>query len=648
MKDYLGYIIARFFSFIFCLLPLRTGLFIGRRLGTLAFWLNKKRRMLAYVNLKAAFSAEKGPAELRKLTEGVYQNLGCLLVEVLRFPKVDNAYIKKYISFEGLESLKVARAKGNGTIILTGHFGNWELLSLTGGVLNYPISVLAREQKHTRLNDLLNSYRQMAGCKVIKKGLSTRNLIKALKSNEIVGILTDQDAGKLGTFVDFFGRPTSTHSGAFVFAEKTGSTILPAFIVRENGPYHKIDVLNPIDFTKTGDSKKDVESGVQEFSRILESYVRKYPSQWLWVHKRWKSTPQRNIVILNDTKAGHLNQGIAVAQIIQKYRIDKGHAPEHTKYEVVDVKYRKGSGRGMLTIAGNFSSSHCQGCMACMRMSLTKASYDKLMAVHADIVISCGASLAPVNVLMAKENNAKSVIIMRPSLIGLKKFNLAIIPRHDRPKRAKNVLVTIGAPNRITDELIQGEAKRIAAQFGLPQAKARIGLLIGGSNPDYEMGMSRIKEVIAGVKAVSQELKADIIVTTSRRTPKAVEEALKAELSGFPRCRLLVIANEKNIEGVVPAILGLCDVVLVSGESISMISEAATSGKHVIVFPLKKKAHNKTRHDELVSELKDLGYIHVADAGEAGSTAKRLLGAEERPKRLNDYDRIYNAIGGLL
>ncbi|MCM8782663.1 MAG: lysophospholipid acyltransferase family protein, partial [Candidatus Omnitrophica bacterium] len=359
MKDYLGYIAAKFLSFIFCLLPLRFSLFLGRGIGVLAFFINKKRRVVAYTNLKAAFCKEKGPAELRGLVKKVYQNLGQVLIEVLRFPVINSRYIQKFISIKGLKRLKEIMAQNKGIIILTGHFGNWELSSLIGGFLGFPISVLAREQKHTQLNELLNSYRQMAGCKVIKKGLSTRQLIKALQSGEIVGILADQDAGKLGIFVNFFGRPTSTHSGAFIFARKTGALILPTFIVREKGPYHRIDLLEPIKLKNNQDSDVDIYSAIQEFSNVLESYVRRYPSQWLWVHKRWKSTPQRPILILNDGKPGHLNQSIAVANIIQKYRQDKGTSVENTPYRIVDVRYKNNFLKTLLKICSNFSSSNC-------------------------------------------------------------------------------------------------------------------------------------------------------------------------------------------------------------------------------------------------------------------------------------------------
>jgi len=635
MIDYLGYILLRLLSFVFCLLPVRTGLFIGRQFGSFVFILNRKRAAIAYVNLKAAFCGEKGPQEIKRIARGVYQNLGQILVEVLRFPALNKEYINKYVSIEGAERVYEARARNKGAIMLTAHFGNWELLSHVGGNLGFPLSVLAREQKHTRLNELLNSYREISGSRVIKKGLATRELIKALRANEIIGILGDQDAGKLGAFVNFFGRPASTHNGAFVFAEKTGAPVLPAFIIRQNGPYHQLKVLEPV-------------SSIQAFSNTLETYVRQFPAQWLWAHKRWKSTPARSIIILSDGKQGHLNQSVAVAEIIQKLRQDKGYSPENTSYKIIDVKYKNRVSRFLLNCCGSLSSSACQGCMRCVKFCLKEESYKALINAWGDIIISCGASLAPVNIFLARELKARNIVIMKPGLADLKRFNLAIVPRHDKPKARKNVLVTTGSPNRITGTLIQKKAARFSSFLNLKKEN-RLGLILGGDNPDYKMEPELIKKVISQIKFISGKLDLEILATTSRRTPQNVESLLKDELAGFAGCRLLVVANEKNIEGAIPAILGLCKVVIVSGESISMISEAASSGKEVLVFALKKRKSGKqTRHETLVAELNKSGNIKLTEAGNLSQEIVNSVNVKSAAKRLNDYDKIYNAVGGLL
>lgn len=634
MIDSLGYILVRFLSLLFCAVPAPASLFIARYLGALVYLINRKRRSIAYTNLKAAFCGEKGPAEIRRIVKGVYQNLAQVFVELLRFPATDDEYISRFISISGLDRVGAARSAGKGVIILAAHFGNWELPGLVGGRKGFPITVLAREQKHTRLNELLNSYRALSGSKVIKKGLATRELIKALRANEIIGILGDQDAGKLGTLVNFFGRPASTHAGAFVFAEKTGAPIIPIFMIRQKGPYHRLEVLEPVD-------------SARKFSATLEEYARRFPEQWLWVHKRWKSTPHRSIVILNDSKPGHLNQSLAVGAAIQKLREDRGYKPEDTACKIIDVKYKSGFSKALLALCGLFCSRGCQGCMACVRFCLDEKSYKAVITSYADIVISSGSSLAPLNIFLARECSAKNVVIMKPGLAALRNFTLAVIPAHDRPKRAKNILVTAGAPNRITREQIKNESERFLSLLNL-KAVPRLALILGGDNADFQMDTGLMREVIAQVKSVSMKFGVEILATSSRRTPADVEKLLKDEFAANPACRLLIIANENNMEGAIPAFLGLCDVILVSGESMSMVSEAASSGKAVLVFSLKKKHNKATRHEALARELSGAGYIKLLNADKIAEGLEAALSSKTTVRRLNDYEKIYNAAGALV
>jgi len=633
MIDSLGYILVRFLSLLFCAMPASAGLFIARRFGTLIYLINRKRRSIAYANLKAAFCREKSPAEIKRIVKGVYQNLAQVFIELLRFPVTDDNYISKFISTNGLDRVGAARSGGKGVIILAAHFGNWELPSLVGGRKGFPVTVLAREQKHTRLNELLNSYRALSGSKVIKKGLATRELIKALRANEIIGIMGDQDAGKLGTLVNFFGRPASTHPGAFVFAEKTGAPIIPIFMIRQKGPYHRLEVLEPVD-------------SAQKFSAMLEEYARKFPKQWLWVHKRWKSTPHRSIIILNDSKPGHLNQSLAVGAAIQKLREDRGYKPEDTACKIIDVKYKSGFSKVLLALCSRFCSRGCQGCMACVRFCLDEKSYKEVISSYADIVISCGSSLAPLNIFLTRECNAKNVVIMKPGLVSLGKFTLAIIPDHDRPKPAKNILVTAGAPNRITQEQIKKESEKFLSLLNL-KAVPRLALILGGDNADFQMDIGLMREVIAQIKSVSKKFGMEILATSSRRTPADVEKLLKDEFAAYPNCKLLIIANEKNMEGAIPAFLGLCDAVLVSGESMSMVSEAASSGRAVLVFPLKKKHNKPTRHENLAQELSRTGHIKLLNADKIAEGLEAALSSKTAAKRLNDYEKIYNAVGVL-
>ncbi|MBI5124544.1 MAG: mitochondrial fission ELM1 family protein, partial [Candidatus Omnitrophica bacterium] len=459
MIDYIASILVRGLNIIFNFIPIKANLFIGRRLGAIAFFINKKRRLIAYANLKAAFAKEKSPRELRAITKKVYEHMVETFAEILSLTKVIKPYVNKDVEVVNMERIENAGKSGRGTILLTAHFGDWELSSLVSAMKDFPITVLAREQKMKRLNELLNRLRESKGCRVVRKGMSTKNILKELHRKNMVGILSDQDAGKSGTFVDFFGRPTSAHIGPFEIARHTGAIILPNFIVRTNGPFHKLYLEEYIE-TKEVKTHEDLKKGLQKYMSLLEAYIRKYPDQWLWLHKRWKSTPKRTILVLNDGKAGHLNQSLTVARKIQEARTTQNYRVEDTSIVIVDVKYKNKFFKLLLLLSSALANWRCHGRMRSMKLCLEKETYENLMRAYAEFVVSCGSGLSGVNIFMAKENNAKNIVIMKPGVpFGLRKFNFVITPRHDRIPRRKNVITTALAPNLVDDNALKEAAE---------------------------------------------------------------------------------------------------------------------------------------------------------------------------------------------
>ncbi|MFH1189439.1 MAG: ELM1/GtrOC1 family putative glycosyltransferase [Candidatus Omnitrophota bacterium] len=646
MIDFAAYVLVRSLNLIFGVLPVSFALWLGRRFGIAAFWVNKKRRLVAYANLKAAFAGEKTPRELRAMTKRVYQNMVQTFMEVLNLTKVDRRYADKYIEVVNMERIRDASLSGRGTILLTAHFGNWELSSLVSAAVGYPIMVLVREQKMRRLNGLLNRLRESNGCKVIRKGMDVKNLIKALREKNIVGILADQDAGKNGVLVDFFGRPTSSHSGSLEIAKHTDSLILPAFIVRTKGPYHKLYLEEYIDFRNT-QSPDAVRENLQRYMKVLEKYVREYPDQWLWLHKRWKSTPVKTVLVLSDGKAGHLNQSLAIARQIQKVRVSQGYKEEETRISVVDVKYKSALARAALEISAKFATWRCHGLMRCMETCLEKGSYDTLMKSYSDYIVSCGSVTAPANVFMAKENNAKNIIIMKPGAIGLRQFSLAIIPKHDKPPKRKNVVTTTLAPNLIDRDSMREHGARLRDQVNI-EKNTVLGALIGGGNPEFAMTKDMANKAISGMIEFCKAYDADLLLTTSRRTPKEVEALIKERLSKHSFCKLMVIANEKNMEGAVAGILDICDIVTVSGESVSMVSEAIHSGKKVVVFDLEKKNSRITKYERVLDSLEREGYLSRAHPADLGTRLDKVWRTVRAIKKVDDRDRTLEAVKGLL
>ena len=646
MIDFVAYVLVRTLNIVLSVLPISFSLWLGRRFGVVAFWVNKKRRLIAYANLKAAFAGEKSPQELRAITKRVYQNMVQTLMEVLNLTRVNKKYVEKYIEIANVERIRDAAQSGRGTILLTAHFGDWELSSLVSSVIGFPITVLVREQKMKRLNELLNRLRESNGCKVIRKGMDVKNLIRALREKNIVGILADQDAGKNGMFVDFFGRPTSSHSGPMEMAKHTDSIVLPVFIARIKGAYHKVYLEDYIDF-RGNNSADPVKDSLQRYMSLLEKYIRQYPDQWLWLHKRWKSTPVKTILVLSDGKAGHLNQSLAIAKQIQRVRVEKGYKELDTKIVVVEVKYKSKRSKTLLAIAAKFATWRCHGIMKSMKSCLEKDSYDALMRTYSDFVVSCGSTTAPANVFMAKENNAQNVVIMKPDIIGLGQFSLAIIPKHDKPPARKNVVTTTLAPNLIDKDSMRNYGEKLNGLVNIEKSIV-LGAMFGGDNQEFAMTKDMANKAVSGLIEFCKAYDADLLLTTSRRTPKEVEALIKDRLSRYSFCKLMVIANEKNIEGAPAGILDMCDIVAVSGESVSMVSEAIHSGKKVVVFNLEKKTKTVTKYERVLDSLEREGYINCAHPADLGTRLDKVWRTLRAIKSVDDRDRISEAVKRLL
>jgi len=647
LADYILCLIAKFFSAVLSIMPVGAALALGRAFGRFAYFANFKRSRVAYSNMRAAFSKEKEPSVIRRDTIRLYQNFGETLVEILRIPRVNRTYVDKYVLIENRHNFDKALEKGRGIIFLTGHFGNWELLSIASALKEFPLMVLAREQKMKRLNDALNGIRESRGCKVIKKGMATREIYEHLGKNGVVGILSDQDAGKKGVFVDFFGRPTSSHRGAFVLAKKTGALIVPAFMARVKGAYHKLMLENPIEVC-AGDGSDESEA-VQKFTDVLEGKIRQYPEQWLWLHKRWKSTPLRKIVTLSDGKKGHLNQSLAVYEKIREYRRESGYSDGYIESKVIEVRYKSRFHRVLLALLSHVAARYALIRMRSVRLCVEPDVYRQLEASYADIVISCGAQTAAINLLFTRENNAKNVIVMKPSLVSLKGFNLAVIPEHDNAPQRENIVKTIGAPNLVTPGGLESDLKSLEGRVGL-KGKRSIGLFVGGDSKYYVFDPPLMKKVIAGIIDAAKEIDANILATTSRRTGQDISELVKDELGGNGRSRLVVIANEENPEWTVGGILAASDIIVVSGESSSMVSEAASSGKHVIVFKPKKKrsSSGENKHEVLLKQLESNRFVRISEIDKIKNNIVELADSNEQPKRLDDDKKILEGVKRLI
>ena len=619
MTDYLSYIIFRTLGSFVRIVPKGFSLFLGARLGDLLYYFGFKHKAIAYSNIKTAFGNKSrtcaqvrdklSPAELSNLTHEFYQAFGQNLIEIFFIPIVDKEYLNKYISFEGLKFIDEAFKKGRGVILLAVHSGSWELSNIICANLGFPFSLFVRDQRHGRLNELLNLYRSSKGCKIIRRKNQTRYLIEALKKNEAIGMTIDQ-GGKTGMSVKFFGKDTSMATGAVRLALKYDSVILPAFYARVKGSYIKTIIGPPFEIKKTGNPEKDIHDNLQEIIRIFEKNIEKYAKDYLWSYKIWKYSKERNILILADGKVGHLRQAQAVAEIVSNCLKDRGIT---ANIDTVEIKFKNAFLKTALMFSSFLAGKYqCQGCLWCLRTFLQKDNYKSLIGTKPDIIISCGQATAPINYVLSRENLAKSIVIMRPSILSTRRFDLAVIPKHDNPPKKKNIAVTEGALNLIDEGYLREQSEKLMRLSPVTshQSPVTIGLLIGGDTKHFSIAKDVMLAIIKQVKSISEKLNTDILVTTSRRTPKEIEEVVKKELKDYSRCKLLVIANEKNIPETVGGILSLSRIIVTSPESISMISEAVSSKKYVLVF---KSAGLNNRHRRFLDHFAKNKYIYMVE-----------------------------------
>lgn len=291
IKRFSIYVLVRAAAFILLFIPIRLAVFLGGFLGFLLFYLIKGERERAIENLSQAFKSEKTAPEIYYIAKKVFFNIGKSAAEFISFPKINKHNIDRFVKAAGLEKLDRALQDKKGVIMLSCHLGNWELSAAYFGLKGYCLSAIARPLRYEKFDKLVNSYRISKGVRIIHRDNSFKKILLLLKANEIVGILPDQDIDAIdGVFVKFFGRDAYTPKGPVVLAMVSGAPILPVFCIRKNGA-HNLIVEDPIKLQISGDREKDIIVNTQKWTDIIEKYIREYPEQWVWMHRRWKTQP---------------------------------------------------------------------------------------------------------------------------------------------------------------------------------------------------------------------------------------------------------------------------------------------------------------------------------------------------------------------
>jgi KDO2-lipid IV(A) lauroyltransferase len=244
-------------------------------------------------NLQLAFPEMRAEERERILRE-VYRNLGWLLAEFCLMPGYTAKRASEFIRYEGLENYLKARERGKGVLVLTGHLGAWELSSFYHSLMGYPMGMVIRRLDNTLVDEFVNRIRCLHGNRVIHKDDFARGLIASMRAGETVGILMDTNmTPPQGVFVPFFGVQACTASGMARVAARTGAAVVPGFLLWEKSEQrYVLHFGEELQVVTTGDTERDALTNTAAFTAAIESYVQRYPEQWLWMHRRWKTRPE--------------------------------------------------------------------------------------------------------------------------------------------------------------------------------------------------------------------------------------------------------------------------------------------------------------------------------------------------------------------
>ena len=286
MRQRVEYAIAAGLVGLLRIVPLRAAYRIGYAAARFLDLLLPKLRRVAVRNLSVAFP-KLPAAEHQRIADGVFRTVGRLLVAMARFPSINAANVGDWISYEGLEHYQAAKKLGRGVLIATAHLGNWELSAYSHALMTEPMNVMVRPLDNALVDRLVESRRTLSGNRLIFKKDAARSVLKALKNNEPVGVLIDQNTTPSeGVFIDFLGKPACAGVGFVKLAHHAQAPVIPGFALWNEATQRYV-----LHFLPEVPLSGDVPADTQRVHAVLEEVIRRHPDQWLWIHRRWKTRP---------------------------------------------------------------------------------------------------------------------------------------------------------------------------------------------------------------------------------------------------------------------------------------------------------------------------------------------------------------------
>ncbi len=286
IQHYIEYISLKMLISFLHLFSINAAKKIGFFLADIAFIFVPIRKKHIIDSLTKSFPA-KPKSEIKKIAKDVYKQFVCTVVEIIFVSKMTDEQIKDAVCFENIYLIEQTLKKGKGGVIMSAHFGNWEMLALSFAK-RYPLSVIVAKQENPYFDNIINNIRSKRGYKTIYKDVAPLGVLRALKRNEFVAILADQHAGVQGVYTPFFYREVSTPKGPAVFALRAKCPLYTGFCARQpDGRY--VVTFEEIPLPDTGDDEKNIEIIMTEYNKILQRHIEENPSFWFWFHRRWKS-----------------------------------------------------------------------------------------------------------------------------------------------------------------------------------------------------------------------------------------------------------------------------------------------------------------------------------------------------------------------